>query len=188
MLLCFLGNIGFATASQRDIKSLAEVSLIKLKPDVPISFQPSSDQGFIVVALQDCTVMLNEQKEILRTANFRRVRGKRILQLASSASTNASLVLITIKNTYQDLTIEDTVLTHRQELEDASDRNVSLLVAISPMQLRDVRDQNGEGESWKSSNPTIIKLSAGQTVWLPPGMHRFRNLGDSTAHFVTIEW
>lgn len=187
ILLCFLGNKGFAIP-RRSIKLLAEVSVIKLKLGAPMSFQPISDQGFIVVALQNCTVMIDGQKEVLRAADFRQIKGKRVLKLAGFSSVAASLVLITVKSAHQSLTIEDTILTPNEELEDASNRNLSLLIAISPLRLRDVRDQNGEDESWKSSSPSMIKLSAGQTAWLTPGMYRIRNLGDSSARFVTIEW
>jgi hypothetical protein len=187
MLLCFLGNKDFA-APQRSIKPLAEVSLIRLNSGHPMSFQPNSNQGFIVVALQNCMVMIDGQKEVFRSANFRQIKGKQILKLAGLSSVAAPLVLVTVKNADQNLTIEDTVLTPHQEVEDASDSNPTLVIAISPLQLRDVRDLNGEDESWRSSNPRTIKLLTGQTIWLPPGMHRIRNMENSIAHFVTIEW
>jgi hypothetical protein len=57
-----------------------------------------------------------------------------------SGVTPVPLVLINVVAETQSLTIESTTLARNQELEDASDRNATLLVAITSLRLRDVRN------------------------------------------------
>jgi hypothetical protein len=96
--------------------------------------------------------------------------------------------LVEVVSARQPLTIEATTLAPNQELEDASDRNSTLLVAIAPLRLRDVSDLAEEGVPWKAGPQRRIELQKGETAWLNKGMHRVRNAGNSVARFVTIEW
>jgi hypothetical protein len=99
------------------------------------------------------------------------------LELAQSVLTTIPFVLIKVIAATQPLTVEATTLARNQELEDASDRNATLLVAITPLRLHDVRNLAGEGEHWKSGSQKTIELQQGHTVWLTQGMHRLRNSG-----------
>jgi hypothetical protein len=72
-------------------------------------------------------------------------------------------------------------------IEDASDRNATLLVAISDCRFRDVRNLGDESE-WTPSKPEIVAMSVGNVKWIRPGIHHFKNLGLATAKLVSIEW
>jgi hypothetical protein len=45
-----------------------------------------------------------------------------------------------------------------------------------------------EGKPWKAGPQRRLELQKGETAWLKEGMHRMRNLGNSAARFITIEW
>jgi hypothetical protein len=170
------------------VKSLAKVSSVTLNGETKLSFQPSSNEGFVVVAIQDCALLINGKSTTLRAGDYTRVPGKQSLELVQSGPITVPIVLVEIVSAQQPLTINATTLAPNGVLEDASDRNSTLLVAIDPLLLRDVRDLAEEGEPWKSSPQRKIELQKGQTVWLKKGIHRVRNAGSSEARFVTIEW
>jgi hypothetical protein len=167
---------------------LAKVSLIRLNRETKLSFQPISDQGFVLVAIRDCSVLIDGKSAILKAGDYQKIPRIHSLELSQSEPMPVPLVLIKVVATIQPLTIETTTLARHQELEDASDRNTTLLIAIDPLRLRDVRDLADEGEPWKSGPQKTIELQEGQTAWLPRGMHRLRNTGENGIRFVTVEW
>jgi len=77
---------------------------------------------------------------------------------------------------------------HGNVMEDASARGETLLVALTPLRLRDIIDNSDEDEPPNYGQPRSIELPVGKTTWLPPGMHQITNVGGSVARFVTIEW
>jgi hypothetical protein len=97
----------------------------------------------------------------------------------------ARLVLVKPKMTQQELTVEPFVLTG--SLEDASDRNATLLVAISNSRFRDTRNLGDESE-WKPGKPDTITMQSGSVRWIRSGIHHFKNLGPTAARLVSIEW
>ena len=97
----------------------------------------------------------------------------------------ARLVLVKPKTTQQDLTVEPFVLTG--SLEDASDRNATLLIAISNSRFRDTRNLGDESE-WKPGKPDTITMRSGSVRWIRSGIHHFKNLGPTAARLVSIEW
>ena len=169
-------------------KSLAKVSLVTLNRETKLTFQPSSNEGFVVVAIHDCTLLIDGKSTILKAGDYARLPGKQSLGLAESGPMTMPIVLAEIVSAQQPLTINATTLAPNGVLEDASDWNSTLLIAISPLQLRDVRDLAEGGEPRKSGPQRKIELQQGQTVWLQEGIHRVRNAGSSEARFVTIEW
>ena len=90
-----------------------------------------------------------------------------------------------MKTAIQDLTLE--ALTVSNALEDASDRNDTLIVALAPVQLRDVWNIGDESQ-WRPSKPEVIRMGAGDVKWIRPGIHHFSNLQPTPARFVFIEW
>jgi hypothetical protein len=184
----FLATAATLPAAPHGVKKPpGEVSLLKLNPHEPDHFRSTSSNGFVLVALQDCSMLIDGGSATLRAGDFRRMDGHTI-DLANVSSIPADLVLIRIDRATQPLTIELGELNPRQQLEDASDRNDTLIVALTPVTLRDVRDLSAEDENWKSAPASMIRVQAGQTAWLTPGMHRLRNLGATKARFITIEW
>ena len=97
----------------------------------------------------------------------------------------ARLVLVKPKMTQQELTVEPFVLTG--SLEDASDRNATLLIAISNSRFRDTRNLGDESE-WKPGKPVTITMRSGSVRWIRSGIHHFKNLGPTAARLVSIEW
>lgn len=74
-----------------------------------------------------------------------------------------------------NVTLAGTTLQSGESFARATPRGDSLLVAITPLSLEDQTDN------------TAIDLAPGQALWLPAGVHRFKNLGNSPARFVTLE-
>jgi hypothetical protein len=175
-------------ASSGSNSRLAEVSLITLNQETKLSFQSLSNQGFVLVAVRDCSVLIDGQSTTLKAGDYKKIPGTQSLELTQSGLTTVPFVLIKIVAATQPLTIEATTLARNQELEDTSGRNATLLVAITSLRLHDVRNLAGEGEHWKSSSQKIIELQQGHTVWLTQGMHRLRNSGNTATQFVTVEW
>lgn len=175
---------GFLDSNSR----LAEVSLITLNQARKMSFQPISEQGIVLVAIRDCSVLIDGQITPLKAGGHKTIPGQQRLELAQSDPTPVSLILIKVVTTTQPLTIETTTLARNHELEDASDRNTTLLIAIDPLRLRDVLDLAAPDGPWKSGSQKTIELEQGQTSWLRRGMHRLRNSGNNTVRFVTVEW
>ena len=153
-----------------------------------MNFQATSDEGFVLVAIQDCVIQINGTSINLKAGDYKTISGKRGLEIAQSGLITIPLVLVEVVSARQPLTIEATTLAPNQELEDASDRNSTLLVAVAPLRLRDVSDLAEEGAPWKASPQRKIELQKGQTAWLKEGMHRVRNMGNSAARFIIIEW
>jgi hypothetical protein len=192
-ILCALAlSVFVSTKSGADMlgsnSGSTKVSLVRLNREAKSSFQPISDQGFVLVAIRDCSVLINGKSAILKAGDYQKIPGVQSLELSQSGPMPVPLVLIKVVTTIQPLTIETTTLARHQELVDASDRNTTLLIAIDPLRLRDVRDLADEDEPWKSGPQKTIELQEGQTAWLLRGMHRLRNSGKTATRFVTVEW
>lgn len=177
-----------AHASAHSNSRLAEVSLVGLDQGSQLSFASVSDQGFVVVALRDCTLSVDDRSTTLKAGDYKKVTGIEPLHLRNSGLGSTSVVLIRVRSALQPLTIETTTLTHHQQLEDASDRNATLLVAVDSLQLSDQRDLADEGSPWKPSLEPPLNLKRGETAWIKAGMHRIRNRGTNAVRFVTVEW
>jgi hypothetical protein len=150
-------------------------------------FEPNH-QRFVIVALTDCSVVIDGKMIVLKGGEFTEELGEVSLKLAPAGDTTPILVLVNILSSSQPLTIKSTKLEPQQQLEDASDRNRTLLIALSDLLLRDERDLAEEGEPWRSSPARRIRLRSGNVVWLRHGMHRVQNTGNASARYITIEW
>jgi hypothetical protein len=98
---------------------------------------------------------------------------------------HSRLVIVKPKMAHQELTVGPFILS--SSIEDASDRNATLLVAVSDCRFRDTRNLGDESE-WIPSKPNIVTMSAGSVRWIRPGIHHFKNLGPIAAVLVSIEW
>ena len=76
------------------------------------------------------------------------------------------------------ITLAGTTLTADQSFTGARNRDDSLLVALTQLQLRDLADGGSSG----------LQLNPGEVSWIKAGRHQFRNVGQNTARFVTIEF
>jgi len=81
-----------------------------------------------------------------------------------------------------NVTLAGNTLGAGQTYPEPVSRDDMLLVAITPLMLRDVRDNSGasNGKGWK--------LNSGEVVWIPASRHRFTNAADAPGQFVTLEF
>lgn len=169
-------------------KKPAESRLITLEPHTPQQSRSTSNNGFVLIAFTNSSLLVNDQATTLRAGESHQVRGSQMLDIVNTSALPSELVLIKVDTASQGLTLLQERLDMHQELEDASDRNDTLVVALTPIALRDVRDLADEDEPLKSSAPRTIVLQQGGSAWLAPGMHRLVNVGKVKARFITIEW
>lgn len=111
-----------------------------------------------------------------------------ISPLVRFSAANPRLALVEVVASSQTLTITSHSLAAHQELEDASDRNQTLIVALDSLEISDEHNLAAEGEPWKPSEIRVIRLQRGGTGWLNHGIHRVRNARSTIARFMTIEW
>ncbi len=75
------------------------------------------------------------------------------------------------------LTVAGSTLAAGEGFLGAGTRDDSLLIAITPLELRD-----------QGRQPRILQLQPGAVVWLAAGEHRWRNFGAASARFITVEF
>jgi len=97
------------------------------------------------------------------------------------------LIVLVPHAIHQPLTVLSQTLSPGSEQDDASSRNETLIVAVTPVGLRDTWNI-GDESSWIPSAPRIINLRPEQASWLPPGTHHLRNVLKAPSQFVTVEW
>jgi hypothetical protein len=107
------------------------------------------------------------------------------MQLLNESQSIARLIVVDVKAASQPLTIDS--LSVPSSLEDASDRNETLLVAVSPLQIRHTWNL-GDESRWVPSKPDVLRMSQGEVRWIRPGIHHFKNLLRRPADFVLLEW
>jgi len=174
------------SASQRGSQdSFARVSLIRLSQAMKFKV---SHQGLVVVPIEDCSVFMNGRSVAFKRGDYKEFHSGDHVELSPAVSTHPQLVLVDVIESSQPLTILAENLAVHQELEDASDRNQTLMIALDTFQINDERDLASEGEPWKSSPTKPVELHPGQVTWLDHGMHHLRNAGNTVARFVTVEW
>jgi hypothetical protein len=98
-----------------------------------------------------------------------------------------AMLLVNVMQEKQPLTVNKVVLGPGKEIEDASERNDTLLIAMSPVQLRELHNLADES-TWAPTKPKILKLNPNAATWMPPGTYHLKNLLATTCSFVTLEW
>lgn len=176
-------------ADSNSVKShtgLARVSVVKLSRAIRVNLD---DESLVVVALEDCSIIIDGHPDALKAGSYKEYSRGGSVGLSPADSTSAQLALVHVLPHKQTLTILNNTLEVNQELEDASGRNQTLMIALNTLQFRDETNlAAAEDEPWKSSHPRTISLQRGGTAWLKKGKHRVRNTGAATARFITIEW
>ena len=167
---------------------LASVSTVALDPNTNLNLQPKSDVGIILVAIDTCLLEVNHVPVTLEPGQRKFVHGTHAVAVSQDGTSAALLVIVNVANITQPLTFAKIALTPGKEQIDASERNNTLLIALSPIKLQDRIDEGKDEEHAQWGSPQPIDLQRGQFVWIKPGMHQLRNRGDATANFITIEW
>ena len=107
------------------------------------------------------------------------------LQFRVESNSHARLVIVKPKMAHQELTVGPFVLNGT--IENASDQNATLLVAVTDARFSDTRNLGDESQ-WIPSKPNIIVMNYGSVRWIRSGIHHFKNLGPMAARLVSIEW
>jgi hypothetical protein len=188
LLLAAIGTKSSGSYAPGSNSGLATVSEIFVNPGAEAKIKGVSAQGLVIVALKNCSMFINGKGVSLKSGSYNRLVGKHGVKLTQAGAVPIPLVIVYVLSARQPLTIEGTMLDSYQELDDASSRNSTLIIAINDLELSDVRDLADEGDRWKSSPQQRIFLQAGQTSWLKSGIHRLKNVGSTSARFVSIEW
>jgi hypothetical protein len=164
-------------------RGIAKVSIVKLSHAIRFDHKK-----LVVVPLEDCAVLINGHKTALKEGDYKEVSAGDDLSLSPVSAANPRLALVEVVASSQALTITSQSLAAHQELEDASDRNQTLIIALDSLEISDEQNLAAEGEPWKPGEIRVIRLQRGGTGWLKHGMHRVRNAGSTVVRFITIEW
>jgi hypothetical protein len=89
--------------------------------------------------------------------------------------------------TVAGLTLEGVLLKAGQELQDASSRNKTLVVAVTDASFRDVI-VGDDGNKVRPLGSSRFHLARGMTHWLKPGIHWLKNTGQRESRLITIEF
>jgi len=80
-----------------------------------------------------------------------------------------------------NITLAGSSLSPGEAFRAAAARDDMLLVAVTDLELQD--------EAAAPESPAaLVRLSAGECAWINGGKHQFKNLGSSSARFVTFEF
>jgi hypothetical protein len=83
-----------------------------------------------------------------------------------------------------NVTLAGTTLAAGEGFRAAAPRDDMLLVAITDLQLQD----QARAVAGDRGEVPILRLKVGEAAWIAGGRHQFRNVGSSTAKFVTFEF
>jgi hypothetical protein len=164
-------------------RGITRVSVVKLNHAMKLNHK-----NLIVVPLEDCAVLFNGQRIAFTAGDYKEFSSSDNLTLRPVGSASPRIALVEVVASSQALTITSKSLASHQEMEDASDRNQTLVVALDSLEIRDKQDLAAEGQPWRASETRLIRLQRGETAWLNQGMHRVKNAGSTVAKFITIEW
>lgn len=84
-----------------------------------------------------------------------------------------------------NVTLAGTTLAAGEAFRSAALRDDMLLVAVTDLELQDEAKPGTESESASGS---VIHLRSGDASWIAGGHHQFKNVGSSSARFVTLEF
>jgi hypothetical protein len=164
-------------------RGIARVSVVKLSHAMNLD-----RKNIIIVPLENCAILINGQQVALKEGDYKEFQVGGSLDLSPASSISPRLALVEVVGSSQALTVSSLNLVAHQEVEDASSRNQTLVIALDSLQISDEQNLAPEGEPWRSSKTRVIRLQRGETTWLIPGMHRVRNAASTVARFITIEW
>jgi hypothetical protein len=193
LLIAVAWGLAPRTASAQQSKVLLEdkkVLVTSVEVNATSVFTLPSDQpGTVWIAL-DSVILVKERSGVKGTRLVRAgyaafIRPKEQVALPNGTVSSVRLIVVKPKNPTQALTLEH-FLTGDSEEEDASDRDTTLIVAASDCSFRYIR-YVGEEYAIRGKKKNVT-LSAGEVIWIPPGMYNFKNLGPKPAKLVSIEF
>jgi hypothetical protein len=81
-------------------------------------------------------------------------------------------------------TLAETTLEPGQSLKESTNRDDTLLIAISTGELQ----HEGSTSKTQATLGSVLTLQPGAVNWLPEGRHQLTNIGTTAARFVTVEF
>jgi hypothetical protein len=166
---------------------LATASYVTVNSHTKVRIKPRSSLGVLLIATEKCSLLIDGQIANMEAGDHKRVRKPQEVELPKTAAISAHLVLVQVDKQAQPLSFEKFTLAGHQELEDGSDENDTLIVALSDVRLRTVKNLGTESE-WLPGPPQMITLKRGETYWQAPGTYHFRNTSAEPANFLMVEW
>lgn len=105
------------------------------------------------------------------------------LQFQLDKGRDAQLIVILPKQPHQPLTVGPLDLP----TDDASDRNATLVVALTSCLVADTRNVPDES-TWIPGKQEVVSLHKADVRWIRPGIHHLRSLGRHSCRLISIEW
>lgn len=184
---------------------LAHVYGFTLPPGSRAGISASTGHGLVWVAITKGIIGVSEPGVEVREGTVDRLEGKISLTLQAPTGAIAKFVVVDVLDAFQSLTLSGyggipavgerylvngyDVLKVGQVIEQASAQNDTLIIALGSVKLQDVWNlARGEDLPWRPSKPVMIELHPGGVQWTRPGVHRFKNMADTPASFVMVEW
>jgi len=193
LLLILLAHLAYGRALGQQTHVLLDdaktlVTRIELSPGA-IYALPKDQAGSVWIAIDPIVLVAKkngiQRKRQVRAGEAEIVGSGEELEFQVKSDLYARLVVVKPKMADEELTVGPFLLS--RSIEDASDRNVMLLVAISSCRFSDTRNLGDESE-WIPSKPDMVVMKVGSVHWIRPGIHHFKNLGPAAAELVSIEW
>jgi hypothetical protein len=147
----------------------------------PLNIKPLSRIEVILLAVDDCAIMVNGSPVALKSGERRFVHGRQTVNVSSSDKRPALLVVVNVRTARQAQAFDRIELLPGKVTEDASARNETLLVALVPLRLRDIIDNSGEGEPTKLRPTAVYRAACRQNSLVvagdAPDHQRWRIIG-----------
>ena len=195
LFMCALAITHFACAtSQNSHADVATTSIVHVRQGESLDLHAGSS-ALVVVALSRGTVAISHgalnvdrNRLSLEKGDHKMWDQGTEIRVTNVGSSIAELAIVKMKTVGdQQLTVERIKLDPKQILENASDQNLTLVLALDRVSLQDERSKGGEDEPWVKCDSHRIELDAGQTGWMSPGIHQVKNIGAGSAEFLMIE-
>jgi hypothetical protein len=190
LAVLFFGAVLTHGASAKDQNSYADVasnSIVRVRQGETLDLHAGSS-ALVIVALSRGVLNVEGSRLALERGDYKMWEQGAEIRVTNVDASPAELAIVKMKTIGdQRLTVERTKLDRKQVLEDASDRNVTLVLALERVSLQDERSKNDGDERWVKGYSHRIDLNAGQTGWMSAGSHHLKNIGAGSADFLTIE-
>ena len=148
--------VAVGICQSQQYEGLAHVSTLRLHDGESVSIEPLSRIGVILLAVGDCTILVNGSPADLKAGERRFVHGREIVKVSPSGSRPTTLVIVNLKRARQAQTFDRVELTPGEVMEDASSSNETLLVALNALRLRDIINNSDEREPSNHGQPHTL--------------------------------
>lgn len=169
--------------------SKAQVAAVNIPPAATYAAHTKAPKGAVWIAVGALEVTTGAATRTVLPGDAGTLPTGASLDFRNVSEMPVRLIVINVKSDINEPTVQTFGLAAGQTLEEASEANETLLVAVSGLKLRDVWNlEEDEGRPWRPSKPVLITIGPGDVRWVRAGTHEFTNLLSTKVRFVTIEW